>query len=86
MTKQDRCGDCRFWIPINEDKYRGTCQAMPPAMAGQLQVLPAGSMSRESAMEAVWPITRSPQWCGHFELSNEKWKKEYDKANGDGEK
>jgi hypothetical protein len=55
-------------------------------MVGQLQVLPPGSISRESAMEAVWPITRSPQWCGQFELSNEKWKQEYDKGGGDGGK
>jgi hypothetical protein len=84
MSKDDRCGDCRFWIPTNEDRYRGECRAMPPSPAGRLLPPPVGGATIESTLEGVWPITRSPQWCGQFELSNEKWKQEYDKAGGDG--
>jgi hypothetical protein len=59
---------------------------MPPSPAGRLLPPPVGGATIESTLEGVWPITRSPQWCGQFELSNEKWKQEYDKAGGDGGK
>jgi hypothetical protein len=49
---------------------------MPPAMLGQIIMPPIG-LDQKSA---VWPETPDSQWCGHFELSTEKWKQEYERA------
>jgi len=67
MSKDDRCGDCRFWLRNNPASIAGECHAMPPMMAGCLQKLPEDTYPED----AVWPETRDSQWCGKFELSDE---------------
>ena len=67
MSKDDRCGDCRFWIRDYTGSVSGECHAMPPMMAGQLNELP----SDLDIWDAIWPNTRDSQWCGKFELSDD---------------
>ena len=67
MSKQDRCGDCKFWIRDYDGAITGDCHAMPPVVAGQLHHLPTDYYPEQ----AVWPETRDSEWCGKFELSDE---------------
>ena len=55
---QIKCEDCKFWDQDNKMSALGLCRRYAPrASIGEV-------VKGDKAMDAIWPVTNSEQWCG----------------------
>lgn len=63
----DNCGNCRFWVLIDET---GDCRRRAPTIT-MSAVYPSQNRDSRDALIAYWPNTDETEWCGDHEAAHE---------------